>query len=533
MGFPSLPHPQHSPTRIARPAAATREVELKLHLPPEHLTAVASLPALVEKADGPATVHLLRTVYYDTPDLRLFAAGIALRVRQEDGRFVQTLKTVNSAAPEDSAAVAIRREWEWPVSGETPDLSLLAGEAVAALVPAESRGALVPLFTTEFRRTALLVRPDPLTAIEVAVDQGFTIAPGAVRQPISEVELELKAGRVGRLFDLALVLQRAFPVRIGTESKAEVGLRLVTGRLPAASVPEPLGLSPLTTVAEAYRHIVRHGLRHLLANEACVLAGGESEGLHQMRVALRRLRTAHRLFSPLLGPAAADRQFDALRGFAKQLGPARGYDVLLAGLGESGPERRAADPYPDGLAAAIRAQRAAPAESAREAVSDPRCTGLILELGAWLEAGRWHADADPVRRAALDRPVIALAGGWLAGSLGKVRKAAKPVETGRATAEQRNRLRRKLRSLRYAAEFFHGLYPEAAAAPFIAATDRLLAALDADHDAAVAHALLRGLPTDRQAAKRAGAALCSAAARHRRSLPALWRGFAAAAPFWA
>lgn len=507
-------------------------MELKLHLASEHLATVATLPELTRIADGPARVRQLRTVYYDTPDLRLFAAGIALRVRHEDGRFVQTLKTVNSAAPEDSAAVAIRREWDWQIAGEAPDLSLLAGDGFSALVPTEARSALIPLFATEFRRTTLLVRPDPLTEIEISVDQGITTAPGAVRQSISEVELELKAGRVGRLFDMALLLQRGLPVRIGTESKAEVGLRLVTGRLPAPSLPEPLGLSPLTTVAEAYRHIIRHGLRHLLANEACVLAGGDSEGLHQMRVALRRLRTAHRLFAPYLGSSGADPLFDALQSFAKRLGPARGYDVLLAGL--SGPKALwpQSEPLPADLAAAIRAERAAPSESARDAVADPRCTGLILELGAWLEAGRWHSDAEPTRRAQLDRPMVEIAGSWLDASHAKVRKAAKRLETGRATAEQRNRLRRKLRTLRYAAEFFRGLYQEAATVQTIAAMDQLLVALDADHDAAVAHALLRNLPTDRKAAKRAGAALCSAAARHRRSLPALWRGFAAVPPFW-
>lgn len=522
------------PPPASPPAAptTTREVELKLHVAPGDLARLATLPALLDRADGPPVERRLRTVYYDTPDLKLFTAGIALRIRREDGRFTQTLKTVNSAAPGDSAAVAIRREWDWTIPAEQPDLSLLAAEGLSALVPADARDAIVPLVTTEFRRTTLLVRPDPLTAIEVALDEG-AITAGAASHPICEVELELQAGRVGRLFDLALLVQRAVPVRIGTESKAELGLRLVTGKLPAPVLPEPLALSPVTTVAEAWRHIVRHGLRQLLANEPCTLAGGDTEGLHQIRVALRRLNTAHRLFRLLVASPEMERLHADLRAFAKQLAPARGWDVLLTHA--AGPLSRSPD-APDGLPAlaeAVRAARAAPTRAAVEAIASPRCSGLILALGAWLEDGRWHSEAPPDRRALLDRPVADLAGPWLSHAYSRARKAAKPVEAGRADTEQRNRLRRRLRTLRYVAEFFRGLYPETATLPFIATLEAMQQALDADHDAMVAKSLLRRLDTGRATAKATASWLCKTAGKQRKALPALWKQFRETPAFWA
>lgn len=503
---------------------------MKLHLDPRDLGRVLGLAALRERADGEPVTRHLRTVYFDTPDLRLFANGVALRVRQDGNRFIQTLKTVNSATSSDSAAVAVRKEWDWTITTATPDLAPLEAEGIAALVPEEARAALAPIFTTDFRRTALLVRPDALTAIEVAVDEG-EITAGATRTPISEVELELKSGRVSRLFDLALTLQRSVPMRIGTESKAEVGYHLVTGRLPAPVLPEPLGLSPVTTVAEAYRHIVRHCLRQLLANEACALADGDVEGLHQMRVALRRLRTAIRLFRPVVGKPDQCRAGDGIRWFTGQLGPAREWDVLLSGVIEPfAASAKAPAGLPD-LAATVREARRAPAHVAVEAIRSPRCTGLLLALGAWLEEGRWHSEAEPALRAQLDRPMTELAGGWLATQHAKALKAGKDVDG--ANAKSREKLRRRLRKLRYATEFFRGLYAPEATHPFIAALESVLDALDADHDAAVARNLLRTLadtaPTAVEATEKW---LNKQTDKRRKAIPDAWKAFKDTPVFW-
>ncbi|PWC32403.1 CYTH and CHAD domain-containing protein [Azospirillum sp. TSO35-2] len=534
---PSLSPPavQGAPAPATVPTASVREVELKLHAFPADLARIATLPALLALADGPAVSQRLRTVYYDTPDLRLAANGVALRVRQEGDRYVQTLKTVNSASPGDSAAVAVRREWDWTVPGEAVDRGVLTDPGVAGLVPAAALDALDCLFVTDFQRTTLLVRPDPLTAVEVAVDDGRVYA-GGRSLPISEVELELKAGRVANLFDLALTLQAAVPMRIGTESKAEAGLRLVTGRKPGPVEAEPLGLSPLTTVAEAYRHILRHALRQFLANEACALAGGDVEGLHRMRIALRRLRIAHRLFAPLVAAPDADRLVAESRALAKRLGPARGWDVLMSGtleplLAESpsaGPsiDRAALER----LAELARCAGAGPAREAMAAILAPGCTTTVLALAGWLEHGRWLSDADAGRRAALNAPVSGLAGGWLSAKHGKlgIRTMKLPDD-----AKGRDKLRRRLRTLRYTADFFRGLYPESAALPFFAALDPLQAALDAEQDAATGARMLAGLRgADRATVAAVAAWIDRRSDRRRKTLSELWKRFRATPPFW-
>lgn len=517
-----------APSPVAK-GTAVREVELKLHVAPADLARVAALPSVLEQAEGAATVRHLRTVYFDTPDLRLFAQGVALRVRRDGGRFTQTLKTVNSATSSDSAGVAVRREWDWPVAGEALDLSVFSAESLAGLVPTDARAALTPQFVTDFRRTTLLVRPDPRTAIELAVDEGV-IEAGGRSHPISEVELELKAGRVARLFDVALRLQNAVPMRIGTESKAEVGLRLVTGRLPTPVDSPPLALSPVTTVAEAYRHILRHALRQFLANEACALAGSDVEGLHRMRVALRRLRTAHRLFAPLVASTQADRLVEDSRALAKQLGPARGWDVALSGVIDP---LSASPKAPEGLPALAAAARSAGAGPAREAVAAilaPRCTTNVLALAAWLEDGLWLSNADETRRAALNAPIASVAADWLAARMAKIEKAPKIPDEAKA----REKLRRRLRTLRYTAEFFRGLYPETATLPFIGVVEALLQALDADHDAATSRKMLAALPgVDAKTLAATAAWIDRQADKRRRALPDLWKRFHDTPAFWA
>lgn len=478
------------------------EVELKLHVQPGDLARLAALPLLTERAEGVPVTCRLRTVYFDTPDLRLYGRGIALRLRHDGTRRVQGLKTVAADPQGDAAAIAVRREWEWPVSGDAPDLARLDAEGAGALVPADARDELVPIFATDFTRTAVLLRLDAQTSVEVAIDDG-AIAAGRGDERISEVELELKSGHIGRLFTLAQELHRTVPLRIGLESKAELGYRMVSGRAPGPVATEPPVLSPLSTVAEAFRHIVRHGLRQILANEPCVLAGGDAGGLHQIRVALRRLRTALRLFAPLLAPAEAARLEHEIRWLSRRLRPARAWDVLAAVL-------------PDPAFAPALAETHRPAaERAVAALRDPRCTALLLALGVWLEEGHWHAAAE---RGRLDAPMATLATPWLTMQHAKGRSA---------DAADPERLRRRLRTLRTGVEFFRGIYPPAAVRPYGAALEALYGTLDALHDLQVAGRRLAKL-----AGTGTGKPLERQAAQHRKALAERLKAFREATPFW-
>jgi len=521
----------HAP---AAAGTAAREVELKLFVAPGDLARLARHPSLVSLQQGTAASHRLYTVYYDTPDLQLAAHGIALRVRRQGAECIQAVKTVNSGTPGDAAAVAVRREWEWPIPTEDPDISLLTTEGVREVVPQDALPAIQPKFTTDFQRTTLLLRPDPLTAIEVALDTG-EIRAGIAHRPISEIELELRAGSVDALFDLARELQRIVPLRISTESKAEVGFALVTGRSPSARKAPPLALTPAASVAEGFRHIVRNCLSHVLANEACVLADIDDAGLHQMRSALRRLRSAIGLFGDVIASPDADGLKDELRWVAGRLGPARDWDVLK-GFFEAFAEKRGSDEGVRLLEQAIGDSRRSAHARAVEALYAPRYTTLVLGLGGWLESGRWNEAAEPDTKALLSGPMADLAGVWLAERHRKARKAGRQIR--KLDAAERHRLRTSFKKLRHAADFFRGLYPPALVRPYLEAVERLQESLGDLNDSVVSRRLTETLAME-AGRERRGAAKDFMEWLDRRShrdladLPERWREFEKLPLFWA
>jgi CHAD domain-containing protein len=178
--------------------------------------------------------------------------------------------------------------------------------------------------------------------------------------------------------------------------------------------------------------------------------------------------------------------------------------------------------------------RRGPLEDAVAALASPRASRVVLALGAWLEDGGWHARAEADTRALLDRPMTESSGVWLTALHAKARRVEKAVDQGSPKA--REKLRRRLRRLAYAADFFRGLYPATATRPFLAALDPVLSALDALHDADTGRRLLATLaaadPALRASIDKATRRLDRNADAHRKALPDLWRAFRDTPGFW-
>ena len=184
------------------------ERELKLELP---ATALERLSRL-----APSRRSLV-SVYFDTPERALLRAGASLRLRRDGRKWLQTLKTDT----EPQAGLATRAEWEMPVARKALALEAFPGEEIktaTGLDLARLRRHLRPLFETRFVRRSGLVALDDGASAEMAVDRGAILA-GRRREPISEVELELKAGAPAALLEFATEL--ALPLAV--ESKAEHG----------------------------------------------------------------------------------------------------------------------------------------------------------------------------------------------------------------------------------------------------------------------------------------------------------------------
>ena len=195
---------------MVRPSKAPTEVELKFLLLPGERLAVSRDPLLAD-----ATETDLSSVFYDTPDRALRKHGITLRVRHVQGRFVQTVKR------EAGSDLSDRGEWETEIGGPEPDRAAFAGTPAGDILGAKGADTLTRLFSTEVGRTSRIAK-EGSDLVEVSLDHGEIVA-GAQRQPIDELELELKGGDASGLFALARRFAGDTILQLSFESKAERG----------------------------------------------------------------------------------------------------------------------------------------------------------------------------------------------------------------------------------------------------------------------------------------------------------------------
>ena len=197
------------------------ETELKLRfLQPWH-DALWWLPLWGDYSLGEVQRQQLGNIYYDTPDQALSRSGYALRIRQIDDRYIQTIKTDGRS----EGGLHQRQEWEWPMPSAQPDLSLFAEAPIwAQWQQAGVAERLLPVFRTDFQRELALVELGD-TQIEVAWDIG-AIRVKQRSEPIAELELELKAGEVEGVLALGERLAAELPVAPFTENKAARGYAL-------------------------------------------------------------------------------------------------------------------------------------------------------------------------------------------------------------------------------------------------------------------------------------------------------------------
>lgn len=192
------------------------ELEIKLTLSkasqPKALEWLLSRPEAIKGNSKP-----LVNRYYDTPGAELNHHRAALRVRQAGDKYIQTLKTQG----EFVSGAHRRQEWEWPLTGPSLSLGLLADTPLGDGV---NLAQLAPVFETNFTRQVVML-DDGETVIECALDEGVIIA-GEQEIPLHEVEFELKSGDPSRLLVWAEKLAQQCPVFLNLISKAEQGYYL-------------------------------------------------------------------------------------------------------------------------------------------------------------------------------------------------------------------------------------------------------------------------------------------------------------------
>lgn len=421
------------------------EVELKLALPPRFKRAFLKHPILAQ-ASAPVVSRRVDNTYYDTPELALRERGVALRVRKIGRRLLQTVKCADTTA----AGLSSRPEWEHPYRGSLDFAAIDDKPLRRWLSDGRIRKRLQPAFQTVFTRRTWRLEPDARGAILLMLDDG-RICAGDRSMPLCEIELELETGKAHDLFVIAQALAADLPVKPEALSKAQRGYLIATGEsiLPAKAAPSPLDREK--TAIEAFRLIAQSCLNHLQANEAGVIAGADPEFVHQMRVALRRLRSALRVFAPILPADRLAALIPRLRELAGMLGNARDWDVL--GTETVAPVLTAfpGDARLQRLDATISARREAAQRAAVEAIAAPAYGHLLIDLGAFLhDPALATPDADRVPLAEFAEARL----GELNARAVKRAKRARDLDVGKLHA-----LRIAVKRWRYALEFFAPLLP--------------------------------------------------------------------------
>lgn len=415
-----------------------QEIELKLAMAEPGWRLFSRHP-LLREAVGGMRRQTLRNLYFDTPDFELRKRKVAVRLRRTGRHWLQTVKCASSAR----AGLSARPEWEQPFSGHFDFSSIDDGALRTELEALRDRGALIAVFDTDFERREWRFAAEGGDVLLMA-DRGHILA-GGRREAISEIELELAGAPVSALLDLAQRLAARLPLRAEWRSKAQRGYDLM---LDVEPTPVRAGRSPIDpqgSAADAFRAIALDCIAHYQANEYGGLRSDAPEFIHQMRVALRRLRSALRVFRPALPPDASAALAVELRAYANALGELRDRDVLQSEL-----VAPAMDAWPDDadlarLARALQSERERVRGQVLAALQDGRQARLMLALLRTLHDATAD-DAD--HRHGLRR----LAQRRLGRAQARVREAARAARSG--DIEHLHALRIDVKRLRYATEFF-------------------------------------------------------------------------------
>jgi triphosphatase len=455
------------------------ETELKFEVDPAGAKALGEHLSMSSLGQS----RKLRAVYYDTPETDLREHGLSLRVRDDGKRRIQTIK---QSAPGGNGFR--REEWECVLDAGaalSPDLDAAARTPLGAFLSRRELGFMRPVFEVEVKRITRTVEVDG-AIIEIALDRGCARAEDR-RSPIGEVELELKSGPPAALFALARECASIAPLELSFLSKASRGYALLDDAPPAAAQASDPRLRPGEPSGEAFQAMAGAVLNQISANARALRLARLPEALHQLRVGVRRLRSAISIFAPMLSDQALEGVKAELKWLAGELDDARDLDVFTQDVLRPALAR---EPGLLGLAALgdrVAAARARAYARAEAAIGSSRFRDLMLSTLAWVEAGDWRIGDDPLLETLRTRPVRALAREELDKRRRSILKKARRLAD--MEPAERHRLRIRVKRLRYACGFFASLYPGKAQQAFSTAARQLQDSLGALTDIAFSREL--------------------------------------------
>jgi CHAD domain-containing protein len=413
--------------------ARRNELELKLIVPADF-----EMPPLEDRATGVLAASeeaplRLSATYFDTPDLRLLEHGITLRYRtgDQDGP-VWTLKLPSKG---DSA---LRSELEFAGDPSQPP-----DEARELLIAFLRNGALAPVAQLKSRRRRWSLSGAGGAKLAEIVDDRVQVLDGkTIRHRFREIEIESESIDRKGLQRIANRMRKA-GAKPEQRSKASRALEALHRLKPA----DAESVSPGDPATAAVRPALVAALRRLLSFDPHARLG-EPEGVHQLRVSARRLRSVLRTFAPILHAEKTEPVIEDLRWLGQVLGDVRDLDVLDARLrSETDPEEVAR------LFQALAGRREVAAGVLATALSSPRYVAFIERVMQLIADNELTVESPGACQEVLPSLVERM---WK-----KLRKAGRALEPESAEADF-HRARILAKRARYSAEVIAGfLKPKA------------------------------------------------------------------------
>jgi len=425
------------------------EIELKFQIPAE---SKVPLEKFIKSKGG--MLKRLRAKYFDTDDRLLARSNIALRLRKEGHVWYQTLKVAPQAAAvirhEDTVRL-VTPPGTAPVMDTSRHSSSDQWTKIDKLLRHDAAHELKTLYETDLKRLSVDLRTrrglinyaidtGSISTIEKEIDPlltalGHTVEP--LKLPVTEIELELVSGSNMALIEAGTRLVRDYGVWLDVRTKSMRGDSLAKAKLiMAPAKAQSVKISDGLSLEEFFETVRKECVRHALVN-ASQLASEEgylAEHIHQLRVALRRLRTALKLFSRVHN-FEVQTWSDQAKFLAAQLGKNRDIDAMSESI------------WPE-----LRKINAPLVEfSGQEGIQSP---ALIIREGkiqTWfLELIGRDLQSPEKNTQSHWSAILPVIIKWQK----KCAKRAKNFSS--LTVEERHELRKKMKRLRYSLEFIEG-----------------------------------------------------------------------------
>lgn len=420
------------------------EIELKLTCTDRRIwKKIMITPSLTEIAVPESKVcQTLEAHYFDTSTGCLQKAKLAYRIRREGEQWVATVKGGGSS----NGGLHERSEWNVVVNNTQPDVNVFSNTDIGKkLIEVVGSQILVPILITRFERTRLdVIMPDG-SQIEVAADEGIIIA-GSRTAPILEVELELKSGQPAAVIKLGGILGREYPLLPEADSKYYRGLKLAgLATNQSSKVSQLVQVDKRVKADEGLRtSLVQLVLQVLIAQQFFLENQTQTEALHELRIALRRLRSLLEFSRSLF----TDEQYQwyqaELRHLGQSLGVLRDIDVAYESYKQCSEVLLNKDKT--SLGEVLKQYRLREANTLHKALQTGLASPLLLDLWATLIEEQKHKFSDD--HLTIEEYAVNRLSAWIK----TVSKQGRSMDW--TNHEMVHKIRLQIKKIKYAAQVF-------------------------------------------------------------------------------